>query len=132
MYNCCAGHQISKPPFNCTDNDGLPMLLRGVSNVTTTPELPTWPFHLDRPICHVQNRFRDRTTNYVHSETNYNLKKKSSRGIVLSQKLTERAVKADGCLEQDTPHITFSSSFNEWITSARTPGSLPPNVGHKL
>ncbi|TVU01570.1 hypothetical protein EJB05_52942, partial [Eragrostis curvula] len=40
--------------------------------------------------------------------------------------LTTRAVKADGCLEQETPHIKLSSSFNEWATSARTPGSLPP------
>jgi len=46
--------------------------------------------------------------------------------------LTESAVKADGCLEQERPHIKFNSSFNEWTTSARTPGSLPPNVGHKL
>ena len=46
-------HHNSKPPFSWTDKDGLPMLLRGVSKVITTPELPTWPFHLDRPICHV-------------------------------------------------------------------------------
>jgi hypothetical protein len=46
--------------------------------------------------------------------------------------LTARAVKADGCLEQERPHIKFSSSFNEWATSARTPGSLPPKVGHTL
>jgi hypothetical protein len=60
------------------------------------------------------------------------LPKNQAEALFRYGKLTERAVKADGCLEQDTPHITFSSSFNEWITSARTPGSLPPNVGHKL
>ena len=59
-------HHNSKPPFSWTDKDGLPMLLRGVSKVITTPELPTWPFHLDRPICHVgifsyrQNRILER------------------------------------------------------------------------
>jgi hypothetical protein len=46
--------------------------------------------------------------------------------------LTERAVKAEGCLEQEKPHITLSSSFNEWTNSARIPGSLPPKVGQTL
>jgi hypothetical protein len=46
--------------------------------------------------------------------------------------LTERAVNAEGCLEQEKPHITLSSSFNEWTNSARIPGSLPPNVGQTL
>jgi hypothetical protein len=47
-------------------------------------------------------------------------------------KLTDIAVKADGCLVQERPHIKFNSSLSEWTTSARTPGSLPPNIGHKL
>jgi hypothetical protein len=46
--------------------------------------------------------------------------------------LTERAVKAEGCCEQEKPHITLSSSFNEWTNSARIPGSLPPKVGQTL
>lgn len=46
--------------------------------------------------------------------------------------LTERAVNAEGCLEQEKPHITLSSSFKEWINSVRIPGSLPPKVGQTL
>jgi hypothetical protein len=41
-------------------------------------------------------------------------------------------VKAEGCLEQDKPYITLSSSFNEWTISAFMPGSLPPKVGQTL
>lgn len=31
------------------ENDGRPMLLRGVSALTTIPDDPTFPFHLDLP-----------------------------------------------------------------------------------
>jgi hypothetical protein len=46
--------------------------------------------------------------------------------------LTERDVNAEGCREQEKPHITLSSSFKEWTNSVRIPGSLPPKVGQTL
>lgn len=52
VYSSHGRRQNSKPPFNWTDKDGLAILLRGVSKVITNPELPTWPFHFDRPSCH--------------------------------------------------------------------------------
>jgi hypothetical protein len=45
------GSQNSNPPFNWTDKAGFVILLRGVSRLITTPDLPTCPFHFDLPIC---------------------------------------------------------------------------------
>lgn len=48
------------------------------------------------------------------------------------EQLTESETKAEGWVEQEQPQIIFTSSFTEWMSSARSPGSLPPNVGHTL
>lgn len=44
-------NQNSIPLFIWTEKEGRPKLERGASTLITTPELPTFPFHLDLPNC---------------------------------------------------------------------------------
>lgn len=46
--------------------------------------------------------------------------------------LTEIDANAEGCVTNAQPQITLTSSFKECISSARSPGLLPPIVGDKL
>ena len=45
---------------------------------------------------------------------------------------TEIDANAEGCVTKAQPQITFTSSLKECISSARSPGLLPPIVGDKL
>ena len=64
IYNQLTWHareinQNSTPLFIWTEKEGWPTLERGVSSLTTSPELPTLPFHLDLPICNRKQKRKD-------------------------------------------------------------------------
>lgn len=134
------------PLFNWMEKEGLPVLPRGVSTLRTTPELPTCPFHFDRPswiwtskrfYIKMKNKKKEAGTwmegkwELVLSRPN-TPKKIKARGGRVQEWLTANDANTEGCVASAQPQMIFTSSFREWVMSACKPGLLPPNVGYTL